>query len=177
MSRRKRPTLNIKEVNAVEPLEQSWQVSSDAFTNHQFKVHGSGLEVIDERSAASSGSRGSSSSSSAGGGSSAAAASDRGGKAADGGGSAAAGGGRRSSSVGDLNADQLEILRELGRGASSYVQLVRDRKSGKEMALKIINVFDKNMRTMLMREIKTLYKCDCHALVRVSTHTLAGMSR
>ena len=162
MARRKRPTLDIKEVNAVEPLEQSWQVSSDAFTNHQFKVHGSGLEVIDERSATSSGD---------GGAAAAAAESDRAGKTMDGGRSAAAGRGSRSSSVGDLNADQLEIIRELGRGASSFVQLVRDRKTGKEMALKIINVFDKNMRTMLMREIKTLYKCDCHALVRVSTYT------
>ena len=66
----------------------------------------------------------------------------------------------------------MEILKELGRGASSYVQLVRDQKSNKRMALKVINVFDKNMRAMLMREIKTLYKCDCHALVRVSAPSI-----
>ena len=31
--------------------------------------------------------------------------------------------------VGDLNPDQLEIIKELGRGASSYVQLVRDKQT------------------------------------------------
>ena len=170
-------TLNIAKVNddaESNELEQSFMVSSDAFTAAGMKVHGNGLEVIDEtQMSRSPSSRASSGSSGTGrprdGAASSAAGGKEGGGGGTGGGSAATPtSGRRSSSVGDLNPDQLEIMKELGRGASSYVQLVRDKKTNKRMALKVINVFDKNMRAMLMREIKTLYKCDCHALVRVS---------
>ena len=172
MARRRRPmNLNIAKVNddhAESELEQSFMVSSDAFTAAGMKVHGSGLEVIDEdamsRSPSSRSSRASSSSSS----SSSAGTSSAGGKSGESDGGSTPTSGRRSSHVGDLNPEHIEILKELGRGASSYVQLVRNKKTNKKMALKVINVFDKNMRAMLMREIKTLYKCDCHALVRVS---------
>ena len=41
--------------------------------------------------------------------------------------------GKKKTYVGDLNPDQFEIIKELGRGASSYVQLIRDKRTKKSM--------------------------------------------
>ncbi len=64
-----------------------------------------------------------------------------------------------------IELSDLKVIRELGRGASSYVQLVQSQRTEKLYALKVINVYDKAMRGMLMKEITTLFKCDCVALV------------
>lgn len=56
-----------------------------------------------------------------------------------------------------LNYLDLELLDILGRGASSYVQRARNKITGVMMALKVIDVFDKEKRHQLLKEIKTLH--------------------
>ena len=67
---------------------------------------------------------------------------------------------------GELDPDNLVPGKELGRGASSYVQMVSDKRTGKKLALKVLNVFDKNMRAQLLSEFNLLFRCDCDALVK-----------
>lgn len=59
----------------------------------------------------------------------------------------------------------LEMLRDLGAGASSTVKLARDKATGKMYALKCISVFVKAMRHQLMSELRALFTADCEALV------------
>ena len=59
----------------------------------------------------------------------------------------------------------LEMVKLLGRGASSIVQQKRDPSTGKNYAMKIINMFDKGKRDQVMREIHSLYDASCDALV------------
>ena len=47
-----------------------------------------------------------------------------------------------------IELSDLKVIRELGRGASSYVQLVQSQRTEKLYALKVINVYDKAMRGM-----------------------------
>ena len=56
---------------------------------------------------------------------------------------------------GELDPDNLVPGKELGRGASSYVQMVSDKRTGKKLALKVLNVFDKKRRP-----VQPLRKCD-----------------
>ena len=68
-----------------------------------------------------------------------------------------------------VNPDNLTYGKELGRGASSYVQLVEERfedGTKRRLALKVLNIFDKNMRTQLTDELNSLFAQDCDALVR-----------
>jgi serine/threonine protein kinase len=58
-----------------------------------------------------------------------------------------------------------QLLDILGKGASSYVQKARHTGTGQMMALKVINVFDKDKRHQLMKEIKTLHTANCPNLV------------
>ena len=139
--RRPRPKLGLKlnlaEINAEQSLEQSFMVQSDAFINADIRVSSQGLEIKEVASGQQpmtpivEGKQAHMPSPNSA---------------------------KKKTFVGDLNPDQLEIIKELGRGASSYVQLIRDKKTKKCMALKVINVFDKNMRDMLLKEINTLYK-------------------
>lgn len=56
-----------------------------------------------------------------------------------------------------------QLLEILGKGASSVVQKARNMRTGVVMALKIINVFDKEKRHQLMKEIRTLHQVQiCH---------------
>ena len=59
----------------------------------------------------------------------------------------------------------LEVLRILGRGASSRVELVRHRETGEYMALKVIDICDRNRRHNIMAEIRTLFNASCKTLV------------
>jgi len=59
----------------------------------------------------------------------------------------------------------LEMLRDLGAGASSTVKLARDKVTGTYYALKCISVFVKAMRHQLMSELRALFTADCEALV------------
>jgi hypothetical protein len=154
--RRPRPKLglNLAEVNKDDTLDQSFMVQSDAFVNKDFRVGKDGMEIMtntpgEEKDSPTTTApcmspivEGKVSKPSAS--------------------STQSPTSRKRSIVGDMNPSDLEIVSELGRGASSYVQLVRDKKTQKEMALKVINVFDKNMRQMLLKEIHTLYKVCCY---------------
>jgi serine/threonine protein kinase len=51
-----------------------------------------------------------------------------------------------------------QLLEILGKGTSSYVQKARNRITGQLMALKVINVFEKDKRHQLMKEIRTLHQ-------------------
>jgi hypothetical protein len=144
MSKRRRPKLglNLAEINAEDSLEQSFMVQSDAFVNADIRVSSQGLEINQQGSSSSSSSSNAAPMT----------------PIVEGKQSSMPSSTKEKKFIGDLNPNQLETIKELGRGASSYVQLVRDKKTNKSMALKVINVFDKNMRDMLLKEINTLYK-------------------
>lgn len=56
-----------------------------------------------------------------------------------------------------LQLADLEMGEILGQGASSLVRRAVHTPSGKQLAVKILNVFDKSKREQLMRELRTLY--------------------
>jgi len=58
-----------------------------------------------------------------------------------------------------LHLADLEMLEVLGKGASSLVRKARHRPSQTDLAVKIVNVFDKSKRDQLLRELRTLYTC------------------
>ena len=147
-------------------MEQSFMVQSDAFVNADIRVSSQGLEINQQGSSSSSSSSNAAPMT----------------PIVEGKQSSMPSPNKEKKFIGDLNPNQLETIKELGRGASSYVQLVRDKKTNKSMALKVINVFDKNMRDMLLKEINTLYKvmarlrhdrkyyCQWEQTVRVMPH-------
>lgn len=53
----------------------------------------------------------------------------------------------------------LEMLEILGKGASSLVRKARHKPTQTDVAVKIVNVFDKSKRDQLIRELRTLYSC------------------
>jgi len=56
-----------------------------------------------------------------------------------------------------LRLADLEMCEILGKGASSFVRRAVHTPSSTELAVKIINVFDKAKRDQLLRELRTLY--------------------
>lgn len=56
-----------------------------------------------------------------------------------------------------LRLQDLELLEVLGKGASSLVRRAVHTPSNTELAVKVINVFDKAKRDQLLRELRTLY--------------------
>jgi hypothetical protein len=56
-----------------------------------------------------------------------------------------------------LRLADLELLEVLGKGASSLVRRAVHTPSQTELAVKVINVFDKAKRDQLLRELRTLY--------------------
>jgi serine/threonine protein kinase len=60
---------------------------------------------------------------------------------------------------------EIEILDVLGEGASSVVHRARHRPSGTMMALKRINIFDKDKRHQLIKELEALYDAKCPFLI------------
>jgi len=71
-----------------------------------------------------------------------------------------------------LQLQDLEFFEVLGKGASSLVRRAVHKPSQTQLAVKIINVFDKGKRDQLLRELRTLYSSqnypwlvafhDCH---------------
>jgi hypothetical protein len=57
--------------------------------------------------------------------------------------------------------ESLELFEIIGKGSSSYVQRAVHAPSGTQLALKVINIFDKSKRDQLTKEIQTLYDADC----------------
>uniref|UniRef100_A0A7S1CE06 mitogen-activated protein kinase kinase n=1 Tax=Bicosoecida sp. CB-2014 TaxID=1486930 RepID=A0A7S1CE06_9STRA len=62
--------------------------------------------------------------------------------------------------------EQLEVLHDIGRGASSVVKHARHVATGEQYAVKCISLWDKSKRDQLIREIQALYSSDCAALVQ-----------
>ena len=60
----------------------------------------------------------------------------------------------------------LDFGDRIGKGASSYVQLAVHRPTGRRLAIKVINMFEKAKRSQLMSEITALYDANCRALVK-----------
>ena len=56
-----------------------------------------------------------------------------------------------------LKMQDLEFFEVLGKGASSLVRRAVHTPSQTELAVKVINVFDKAKRDQLLRELRTLY--------------------
>ena len=56
-----------------------------------------------------------------------------------------------------LKMQDLEFFEVLGKGASSLVRRAVHTPSQTELAVKVINVFDKAKRVQLLRELRTLY--------------------
>mmetsp|Transcript_39469 Transcript_39469/g.60277 ORF Transcript_39469/g.60277 Transcript_39469/m.60277 type:complete len:80 (-) Transcript_39469:651-890(-) len=69
--------------------------------------------------------------------------------------------------VGNLTEEDLEYGDDniLGNGASGYVYLATHRATGKQMALKSINVFDQGKRRQLVNDLRSLQKGNCQFLV------------
>lgn len=53
----------------------------------------------------------------------------------------------------------------IGRGSTGYVQRAIHAPSGTQLALKVVNLFDKSKRGQVVKEIQALYNCDCEAVV------------
>lgn len=62
--------------------------------------------------------------------------------------------------------EDLEVLHDIGRGASSVVKHARHRGTGEQYAVKCISLWDKTKRDQLIKEIQALYSSDCAALVQ-----------
>ena len=56
-----------------------------------------------------------------------------------------------------LQLSDLELHEVLGKGASSLVRRAVHTPTGTQLAVKILNVFDKGKRDQLLRELRTLY--------------------
>ena len=72
--------------------------------------------------------------------------------------------------------ETIELLDVIGRGSSSFVQRGVHVPSGTQLALKVINIFDKSKRDQLIKEIQTLYDADCEWYV-LEGSALVGQSR
>ena len=64
-----------------------------------------------------------------------------------------------------VDASELELAQIIGRGSSSYVQHAVHKPTGTQVALKVINMFDKGKRDQLMQEIATLYDAACPSII------------
>ena len=67
--------------------------------------------------------------------------------------------------VGNLQKDDLEIQQVIGNGACGYVYKAIHKPTGKALALKSINAFDKPKRHQLINDLRLLQKNNCSFLV------------
>eukprot|EP00742_Colponemidia_sp_Colp-10_P004458 GILJ01004759.1.p1 GENE.GILJ01004759.1~~GILJ01004759.1.p1 ORF type:complete len:351 (+),score=44.11 GILJ01004759.1:32-1054(+) len=65
-----------------------------------------------------------------------------------------------------LEGSELQVFETLGRGASSYVQRAVHKATGTPLALKVINVHDRNKRHQLINDVKALVESECPSLVK-----------
>lgn len=68
--------------------------------------------------------------------------------------------------VGNLIEEDLELGEILGNGASGYVYAAVHKPSGRQVALKRINVFDKGKRHQLINDLRSLSKHECPFLIK-----------
>ena len=64
-----------------------------------------------------------------------------------------------------VHPDELDIGPMIGKGCSSHVMRATHKPTGTQLALKVINMFDKSKRDQLIKEIMVLYHADCPCLV------------
>lgn len=62
--------------------------------------------------------------------------------------------------------EDLTVGPVIGRGCSSCVLRAVHKPTGLQLALKVINMFDKSKRDQLIREINFLYNAQCPSLVK-----------
>ena len=67
--------------------------------------------------------------------------------------------------VGNLIEEDLELGEILGNGASGYVYAAVHKPTGRKVALKRINVFDKGKRHQLINDLRSLSKHECPFLI------------
>ena len=67
--------------------------------------------------------------------------------------------------VGNLVEEDLELGEILGNGASGYVYAAIHKPTGRKVALKRINVFDKGKRHQLINDLRSLSKHECPFLI------------
>jgi serine/threonine protein kinase len=65
-----------------------------------------------------------------------------------------------------LNPADLDELETIGQGACSVVKKARHKASGTLIAIKVFKLFDASRRDMLTKELHSLYKTNCPAIVR-----------
>jgi serine/threonine protein kinase len=65
----------------------------------------------------------------------------------------------------DTRLEDLEFLEKLGEGNSSEVHRAHDRRLNRDFAVKRIAIYDKSKRHQIIKELHTLYKCDCPHLI------------
>ena len=68
--------------------------------------------------------------------------------------------------VGNLIEEDLELGEILGNGASGYVYAAVHKPTGRKVALKRINVFDKGKRHQLINDLRSLSKHECPFLIQ-----------
>jgi len=68
--------------------------------------------------------------------------------------------------VGNLMEEDLELGEILGNGASGYVYAAIHKPTGRKVALKRINVFDKGKRHQLINDLRSLSKHECPFLIK-----------
>ena len=68
--------------------------------------------------------------------------------------------------VGNLTEEDLEYGEILGNGASGYVYAAIHRPTGRKVALKSINVFDKGKRHQLVNDLRSLSQHTCPFLIQ-----------
>ena len=68
--------------------------------------------------------------------------------------------------AGNLSEDDLELGRVLGNGASGYVYAAIHKPTGRHVALKSINAFDKPKRRQLVNDLRSLSNHTCPFLVK-----------
>ena len=67
----------------------------------------------------------------------------------------------------DVRFGELQLVKTLGRGAWSIVELRQHPETGALYAVKVFNMYDKHKRGQVMKEIHSLYDTSCDALVDV----------
>ena len=68
--------------------------------------------------------------------------------------------------VGNVMEEELEYGKVLGNGAAGYVYAALHRPTGRKVAIKSINVFDKGKRHQLVNDLRSLSNHTCPFLVQ-----------
>ncbi len=76
-----------------------------------------------------------------------------------------------------MHLDDLEMLEEIGSGASGSVRRARHRKTGDVVAVKQVQILDKKRREQAISELRIMRKHECPWLVRLYNAASSPRSR